>query len=300
MISEVDKYVEKIGFIGIGIMGLPMTQNLLKAGYAVAACDILPDRVQAAVQAGATRAGSPRAAAEGADVVITMLPDSPEVEAAVLGPAGVIEGVHSGQLFIDMSTIAPETSKRISGALEPKGVSALDAPVSGGEVGAKNATLSIMVGGPAEAFDRALPVIEAMGKNIVLIGEAGAGQVCKACNQIVVGVTIQAVAEALTLAGKAGVDVAKVREALLGGFAQSRILDLHGQRVLDGNWKPGFKVKLHRKDMNIILQTARTLSVPLPASALVATQMDALIAQGEAELDHSALALLLQRAAGTA
>jgi len=290
--------MEKIGFIGIGIMGLPMVQNLLKAGYTVAAYDVVPNRIQEAVNAGATAVDSPRSAAASADVVITMLPDSPEVEAAVFGEGGLMETARSGQLFIDMSTIAPETSKKVAAALETKGVFALDAPVSGGEVGAKNAALSIMVGGSSGAFERALPIFRAMGKNIIHVGEAGAGQVCKACNQIVVGVTIQAVAEALTLARKAGVDVAKVREALLGGFAQSRILDLHGQRVLDGNWAPGFKVKLHRKDMNIILQTGRTLAVPLPASALVATQMDGLIAQGDGELDHSALALSLQRASG--
>jgi len=290
--------MEKIGFIGIGIMGLPMVRNLLNAGYPVSACDVVAARVREAEESGAYAVNSPRSAAAGADVVITMLPDSAEVEEAVLGEGGVMEGARPGQLFIDMSTIAPETSKRVALALEEKGVSALDAPVSGGEIGAQNAALSIMVGGSSEAFERALPIFRAMGKNIIHVGETCAGQVCKACNQIVVGVTIQAVAEALTLARKAGVDVAKVREALLGGFAQSRILDLHGQRVLDGNWKPGFKVKLHRKDMNIILQTGRALAVPLPASALVASQMDGLIAQGHQELDHSALALLLQRAAG--
>jgi 2-hydroxy-3-oxopropionate reductase len=290
--------MEKIGVIGIGIMGLPMSLNLLKAGHPVVVNGRNAERVGEAVRAGATRAATPRETAEHSDIVITMLPDSPEVEAAVLGPNGVIEGARTGQLFIDMSTIAPETSVKLAAALEKKGVAALDAPVSGGEVGAKSAALSIMVGGPDEAFARARPIFEAMGKNIVHIGVTGAGQVTKACNQIVVGVTIQAVAEALTLARKAGVDVAKVREALLGGFAQSRILDLHGQRVLDGNWKPGFRMKHHRKDMNIALQTGRALATPLPATALVATRMDAAIAQGEAESDHSALARLLQRDAG--
>jgi 2-hydroxy-3-oxopropionate reductase len=227
-----------------------------------------------------------------------MLPDSPQVVEVMLGAGGASEALRPGQLFIDMSTIAPETSRTLARTLAEKGVDALDAPVSGGEVGAKNATLSIMVGGTAAAFERALPVFQAMGKNIVHIGDAGAGQVAKACNQVVVGLTIQAVAEALTLAKKAGVDLGKVRSALLGGFAQSRILDLHGQRVIDGNFKPGFKVHLHRKDMNIILQTARALAVPLPGSALVASQMDALIGQGEGDLDHSALALLLAQQAG--
>ena len=198
-------------------------------------------------------------------------------------------------LFIDMSTIAPETSKKVLSVLAEKGVEALDAPVSGGDVGAQAGTLSIMVGGSKAAFERALPLFEVMGKNIVHIGEAGAGQVTKACNQIIVGMTIQAVAEAMTIAKKSGVDIEKVRDALLGGFAQSRILDLHGKRIIDGNFQPGFKIKLHRKDMNIALQTGRALSVPLPGSAQVASQMDAIIAQGNGELDHSALALFLEQ-----
>ena len=290
--------MEKVGFIGLGIMGLPMTLNLIKAGFPVTVNSRNQAKVAEATAAGAEKAGSPAELASQVDVIITMLPDSPEVEQVVLGENGVMEGVRSGQVFIDMSTIAPETSKKLAAALGEKGVAALDAPVSGGEVGAQNGALSIMVGGTQAAFDRALPVFQAMGKNIVRIGETGAGQVTKACNQIVVGVTIQAVAESLTLARKAGVDVAKVREALLGGFAQSKIMDLHGQRVLDGNWKPGFKTKLHRKDMNIALQTGKALQVPLPASAIVASQMDSILAQGDGELDHSVLVRLLQQAAG--
>jgi 2-hydroxy-3-oxopropionate reductase len=233
--------------------------------------------------------------AEKSDVVITMLPDSPEVEVVVLGAAGVVEGVRPGMLFIDMSTIAPEISKKVWQVLAEKKVAVLDAPVSGGEIGAITGTLSIMVGGEKTAFDRALPMFQVMGKNIVHMGAVGAGQVTKACNQIIVGLTIQAVAEALTLAKKSGVDVGKVREALMGGFAQSRILEVHGKRILDRNFQPGFKIKLHRKDMNIALQTGRALSVPLPGSALVARQMDAIIAQGDGELDHSSLALFLER-----
>jgi 2-hydroxy-3-oxopropionate reductase len=290
--------VEKIGIIGTGIMGLPMALNLRKAGFPVAAFNRTPARLAPLIEQGATAATGPADVARRSDIVITMLPDSPDVEAAVFGPGGLAEGLRPGQLFIDMSTIAPDASRRIAAALAEKSVDALDAPVSGGEVGAKNAALSIMAGGPRNAFDRALPVFQAMGKNIVHIGGHGAGQVAKACNQVAVAVTIQAVAEALTLARKSGVDVAKVREALLGGFAQSRILDLHGQRVLDGNFKPGFKVRLHRKDMNIVLQTARALAIPLPAAAAVASQMDALIAQGHADDDHSSLALLLARQAG--
>jgi 2-hydroxy-3-oxopropionate reductase len=290
--------MEKIGLIGIGIMGKPMALNLTKAGYSVVVHDVNRQSVDELVKQGLTGAPSAKAVAAQSDVVITMLPDSPEVEAAVLGPDGVLEGIRKGALFIDMSTIAPETSKKLCKILSSHGVAALDAPVSGGEVGAKEATLSIMVGGDAAAFERALPVFKAMGKNIVHIGPAGAGQVTKACNQIVVALTIQAVAEAMTLAKKSGVDLAKVREALLGGFAQSRILDLHGKRIIENNFKPGFRIRLHRKDMNIILQTGRALSVPLPCSALVASQMDALLAQGNGELDHSALALLLGQLAG--
>jgi len=289
--------MEKIGFIGIGIMGKPMSINLLKAAYPVIVHDINRQAVEEVVHEGATQATSAKIVAEQSEVVITMLPDSPEVETVVFGKNGIIEGVHSGMLFIDMSTIAPETSGKVYNILTEKGVAVLDAPVSGGDVGAKAGTLSIMVGGTKAAFQRALPIFRVMGKNIVHIGDAGAGQVTKACNQIIVGMTIQAVAEAMTLAKKSGVDLEKVRDALLGGFAQSRILDLHGKRIIEGNYQPGFKIKLHRKDMNIALQTGRALSVPLPGSAQVATQMDAIIAQGNGDLDHSALALFLEQLA---
>jgi 2-hydroxy-3-oxopropionate reductase len=289
--------MEKIGFIGLGIMGRPMAKHLMKAGYTL----LILSKSKAASELqkeGARSFEHPSQLAAEADIVITMLPDSPEVQAIVLGENGVLSGLRKGSLFIDMSTIAPATSISLFETLAKKGVEALDAPVSGGQAGAEGATLSIMVGGSESAFNRALPVFERMGKNIVHIGKPGAGQTTKACNQIVVGLTIQAVAEALTLAKKAGVDVAKVRAALLGGFAQSKILDLHGQRIIDRNFKPGFKVKLHRKDMNIALQTGKELSVPLPASSIVAAQMDALLAAGDAELDHSSLALLEERLAG--
>ena len=289
--------MERIGFIGLGIMGNPMAKNLLKAGYPMTVMDINSDFVKDVVNEGATGVPTSREVAEKSDVIITMVPDSPEVEQVVFGERGVILGIRSGMLFIDMSTIAPVTSRRVYEALSEKGVDALDAPVSGGDVGAKAGTLSIMVGGTDAAFQRALPIFEALGKNIVHIGKAGAGQVTKACNQIIVGMTIQAVAEAMTLAKKSGVDIVKVRDALLGGFAQSRILDLHGKRIIDGNYQPGFKIKLHRKDMNIALQTGRDLSVPLYGTALVAEQMDAILAQGNGELDHSALALFMEQLA---
>lgn len=289
--------MEKIGFIGLGIMGRPMAHHLLRAGYALHVYEGNKSANEL-VDAGAIAFPSYTSLAYASDVVITMLPDSPDVEAVVLGTDGVAAGMKAGSLFIDMSSIAPNTALRIHSALQAKGVESLDAPVSGGQVGADAATLSIMVGGADTAFQRALPIFEKMGKNIVRIGEAGAGHMTKVCNQMIVGMTIQAVAEAFTLAAKAGVDLEKMREVLLGGFAQSRILDLHGKRIIDRNFKPGFRVRLHRKDMNLALQAGREHSVPLYGSALVAAQMDALIARGEGDADHSALAILMEQLSG--
>jgi 2-hydroxy-3-oxopropionate reductase len=285
--------MEKIGFIGLGIMGKPMALNLIKAGYAVLVLGKSP-AAEELTGAGAVSVPDSRTLASESDVVITMLPDSPQVEEVVSGPGGVLEGIREGSLFIDMSSIAPATARNIYQAMQEKGVEALDAPVSGGQVGAEAATLSIMVGGGKNVFERALPLFQAMGKNIVHIGEAGAGQTTKVCNQMIVGMTIQAVAEAFNLAGNAGVDLEKMREVLLGGFAQSRILDLHGKRMIDGNFKPGFKIKLHKKDMNIALQTGAEFGVPMGGTAQVAAQMDKVIAQGDGELDHSALFLALK------
>jgi 2-hydroxy-3-oxopropionate reductase len=289
--------MEKIGFIGLGIMGKPMALHLIKAGYPLTVLGSSASS-EALKKAGASVVDTAADLAAHSDVIITMVPDSPEVEATVFGRSGVAEGIRKGSLFIDMSTIAPAVSISIAERLKEKGVEVLDAPVSGGQGGAEGATLSIMVGGDTAAFDRAHPIFQKVGKNIVHIGKAGSGQVTKACNQVAVGLTIQAVAEAMTLAKKAGVDTEKVRAALLGGLAQSKILDLYGQRIIDRNFKPGFRVRLHRKDMNIVLQTGRELSVPLYGSAIVAAQMDALIAQGDQELDHSSLALLLERMSG--
>ena len=290
--------MEKIGFVGLGIMGKPMALNLIKAEYSLTVHDVNRAPVEEVAKAGAAAASSSKEVAENSDIVISMLPDSPDVEAVVFGPGGVLEGVRSGMLFVDMSTIAPSMSLRVYEAMKAKGVESLDAPVSGGEVGAVEATLSIMTGGSPEAFERAKPLFEIMGKNIVQIGGPASGQVTKACNQIVVALTIQAVAESLTLAKKAGVDPAKVRAALLGGFAQSRIMDLHGQRVIDRNFKPGFKVKLHRKDLAIALQTGREYRVTLPATAQAAELMTGLLAQDKGELDHSALALMIEQLSG--
>ncbi len=290
--------METIGFIGLGIMGSPMAQNLIKARYTLVVYDIIKECVNEIASARAMAAASALEVAEKSNVVITMLPDSPDVEAVVFGNNGVLTGIRPGSLFIDMSTIALATSKKVYNALQEKGVESLDAPVSGGDVGAKAGTLSIMVGGSDEAFKRALPLFEVMGKNIVHIGDPGAGQVTKTANQIVVALTIQAVAEALTLVKKSGVDIARVRDALLGGFAQSRILDLHGQRILERNFKPGFKIKLHHKDLGIALQIARELGLSLNNTAQAAEFMNALIAQGKGELDHSSLILLVEALSG--
>jgi len=282
--------MEKVGFIGLGIMGKPMASNLLKAGYSVQVLE----KSRAAnelTEAGAKAFEDYKTLAAESDIVITMLPDSPQVEEVVLANDGVLAGIKSGSLFIDMSTIAPATARNLYQKLQEKGCEALDAPVSGGQVGAESASLSIMVGGTEKAFARALPLFQAMGKNIIHIGEPGAGQTTKACNQMIVGMTIQAVAEAFTLAGNAGVNLEKMREVLLGGFAQSRILDLHGKRMIDGNFKPGFKIKLHKKDLKIALETGKEFSLELGGTAQVAAQMDKAIAAGNGDLDHSALYL---------
>ncbi len=286
--------MERIGLIGLGRMGQPMTRNLLQAGYPVTVFNRSRSPIAAFVAAGATVAESPEDLATKVDVVISCVSDSPDVEAIVLGDRGIIQTVRSGMLYIDMSTIAASVSRKIYAMLKAKGVSALDAPVSGGDIGAQQGTLSIMVGGDRAAFDRALPILQVLGQNIVHIGDAGAGQVTKACNQIVVALTVQGVAEALTLAKKSGVDPAKVRAALLGGFAQSKVLEVHGANMLDRNFNPGFKLDLFRKDINLVLQTSRELGLPLMGSHQIAPLMDALIAQGKGELDFTAVFTLYE------
>lgn len=281
--------MERIGFIGLGIMGRPMAHNLLKAGYPLTVFNRSQPAMTDLAELGAQLANSPAELAQQVDVVISCVSDSPDVEAIVLGKNGIAETVQAGMLYIDMSTIAASVARNVYDVLQAKGVSAIDAPVSGGDIGAQQGTLSIMVGGDQAAFERALPILQVMGQNIVHIGGAGAGQIAKACNQIVVALTIQAVAEALTLAKKADVDPAKVRDALLGGFAQSRVLDVHGAKMLDGNFNPGFKLDLFRKDLNLVLQTGRELGVPLLGSATIAPLMDALLAQGKGELDFIAV-----------
>jgi 2-hydroxy-3-oxopropionate reductase len=276
-------------------MGKPMARNLLKAGYPL----IVGNRSQAAVKElvaeGARNITTAREIAAQSDVVITMLPDSPDVELVVAGADGVFAGARSGLLLIDMSTISPVVARKLAADALGRGITMLDAPVSGGEAGAINAALSIMVGGTADGVARAMPVFQALGKNIVHIGEAGAGQVAKAANQVIVGLTIAAVGEALTLAANAGVDPAKVRQALLGGFAQSRILDVHGQRILDRNFKPGFRIRLHEKDLSIALATGKEYGVPLLLTAIIDQYMNSLKASGQGDLDHSGLVTLIEQ-----
>jgi 2-hydroxy-3-oxopropionate reductase len=287
---------ERLGFIGLGIMGRPMARHLLEAGYPLTVHSRSPGPVDELVEAGASRAGSPVEVADSSDIVVTMLPDTPDVEEVLFGPEGAAAGMAAGSLVIDMSTIDPIPTRAFAERLAAQGVDMLDAPVSGGERGAIDAALSIMVGGPEGAFRRALPMFAAMGKNVVYVGPAGAGQITKACNQLVVAATIEAVAEALVLAIRAGVDAAKVREALLGGFAGSKVLEVHGRRMLDRAFEPGFRARLHRKDARIVLDTAREVGAPVPAFEAVARQLDELVESGGGELDHSALFTLLDGA----
>ena len=283
-----------IGFIGLGIMGKPMARNLLRAGYPLVVFNRSRGPVDELVKEGAKAAAPSQEVAQQSDVVITMLPDSPDVESVVLGSHGVAAGIKKGAIYIDMSTIAPASARKVAEAVQQNGAKALDAPVSGGEKGAIEATLSIMVGGQQDAFDAVLPIFQTMGKNIVLVGPNGAGQIAKVANQLVVGLTIEAVAEALALAEAAGVDPAKVRAVLLGGFAQSKILDLHGQRMLDHNFQPGFKARLHQKDMRIVTQTAREAGIDAPAAQLALDRFTKLVDGGGGEKDHSALFTLVE------
>ena len=281
--------IKKIGFIGLGIMGTPMAGHLLKAGYRVCVYDVAAVQREKLVAQGAIGAGSPKEAAQSAEVIITMLPASAIVEAVVLGENGVLGAMEKGAILIDMSTTSITTTKKIAAAIEKAGLVMLDAPVSGGDVGAIEATLSIMVGGPEAAFQKVLPVLQKMGRNVTHIGGAGSGQVAKACNQVVVAMTIQAVGEALVFAKKNGADPAKIREAMMGGFAQSRVLELHGQRMIEHNFIPGGKVRLHQKDLDIVLEAAKDVGVYMPGTALVSQIWNSLAAMGGLDWDHSAI-----------
>jgi 2-hydroxy-3-oxopropionate reductase len=283
----------KIGFIGLGIMGRPMALHLRAAGHDL----LVPERASltAELREAATTLPDPAAVAEAAEVVILMLPDTPDVEAVLFGPRGVAEGIGSGKLVIDMSSISPVATKDFAERINARGADYLDAPVSGGEVGAKQATLTIMVGGSQAAFDRAQPLFAAMGKNVTLVGENnGAGQTCKVANQIIVALTIEAVGEALVFAAKAGADPAKVRQALMGGLATSRILELHGDRMIKRTFDPGFRIALHQKDLNLALQTGRELGVALPNTAMAQQLFSACVAAGGGGWDHSGMVKALE------
>jgi 2-hydroxy-3-oxopropionate reductase len=283
-----------IGFIGLGIMGKPMARNLLKAGYPLVVHSRSRPPVDELAKEGAQTAGNSEEVAARADVLITMLPDSPDVELVYAGEKGVFAGAKPGTLLLDMSSISPVVARKLAAEAEKRGCDMIDAPVSGGEAGAIGASLSIMIGGKAAAVERAMPIFQALGKNIVHVGEAGAGQVAKAANQVVVGITIAAVSEALVLAKKAGVDPAKVRQVLLGGFAQSKVLDAHGQKMLERNFKPGFRIRLHEKDLKIALATGSEYGVPLFVTGLVAQMMTAMKSTGRGDLDHAGLVTLVE------
>ncbi|MFC3531994.1 NAD(P)-dependent oxidoreductase [Vogesella facilis] len=283
----------KVGYIGLGIMGAPCVRNLLAAGHEVTVWARRRDAAQALLDAGAQWADSPAKLAANVELVVTNVADTVDVEQLLLGDNGVAQGAAPGLVCVDMSTISPLGARDIAARLAAQGIDFLDCPVSGGEVGAINGTLTIMVGGQATALEKARPALAAMGKTITHIGDSGAGQVAKACNQIAVGVGIAAVAEVMKLAKACGVDPAPVREALLGGFAASRVLDVHGQRMIDDNFAPGFKAKLHLKDMGIVLDTAQSLGIKLPEAERVAGLIGELVADGEGELDSSAIARLI-------
>ena len=283
----------KIEFIGLGIMGRPMALNLKTAGHDL----ILPERksLTAEARAAAEVVADGKAVASKAEVLILMVPDTPDVEAVLFGPNGAVEGLKRGTLVIDMSSISPLATKEFARKINALGCDYLDAPVSGGEVGAKQATLTIMVGGPEAAFARAKPLFETMGKNITHVGnEPGAGQICKVANQIIVALNIQAVSEALVFAAKAGADPAKVRAALMGGFAASRILEVHAERMLNGTFDPGFRIRLHQKDLNLALTAAKDLGLSLPNTAIAQQMFSSCAAHGGADLDHSALVLAIE------
>jgi len=279
----------KIGFIGLGIMGKPMSLNLIKAGYELVVLDLDQAAVAELAAAGAQSAGSPREVAERSDVIITMLPNSPQVKTVVLGEQGVLAGVRKGSVVIDMSSIAPLVSRELSVQLAGRGVDLLDAPVSGGQPKAIDGTLSVMVGGPQQVFDRCFPIMKAMAGSVVRTGEIGAGNITKLANQIIVALNIAAMSEALVLATKAGVEPELVWQAIRGGLAGSTVLDAKAPLVLDRKFAPGFRVNLHIKDLANVLETSHQLGVPLPLTASVMEMMQAIKADGQGDLDHGSL-----------
>lgn len=286
-----------IGFIGTGIMGLPMAENLQKAGHHLFFSEHYKKVPKELLGDQSTVLGNPKAVAKAADFIITMVPDTHHVEDVLFSDTGVAQGLSRGKIVIDMSSISPIKTKEFAKRIELLKCEYLDAPVSGGEVGAKSATLTIMVGGSESTFKRAMPLFESMGKNITHVGENGDGQTCKVANQIIVALNIEAVSEALLFASKAGADPSKVREALMGGFAASKILEVHGQRMLDRTFDPGFRIRLHQKDLNLALSSAREIRVALPNTANTQELFNSCSAQGNSELDHSALVTALENMA---
>jgi len=286
-----------LGFIGLGIMGKPMAGHLLAAGHTVHVYDVVAESVKELAGKGVVACSNSKEVAQKSDIIFIMVPDTPDVEAVLFGKDGVAEGVKSGSIVVDMSSVSPIATKEFAKKLADMGVKMLDAPVSGGQVGAQNATLSIMVGGEPKVFEQIKPYFELMGKNIIHIGGNGDGQTCKVANQIVVAETIMAISEALLFASKAGADPGKVREALLGGFAQSRILDLHGKRMIERTFAPGFRIRHQQKDLNLALQGARILGLSLPGASTAQELLNAVVAQGDIDLDHSAMVLALEKLA---
>ena len=289
-----------IGFIGLGIMGAPMARHLQQAGHTVITSKHSTAPRQELVEGGLQVVDTPKAVAEAAETIILMLPDTPQVQDVLFGENGVAKGLSAGKLVIDMSSISPIETKEFAKKVRATGAEYVDAPVSGGEVGAKNASLSIMAGGSQESFDRALPLFQLMGKNITLVGDCGDGQVTKVANQIIVALTIEAVSEALVFASKAGADPARVRAALMGGFASSRILEVHGERMVKRTFDPGFRISLHQKDLNLALQGAKAIGVALPNTASTQELFNQCAAHGDAGLDHSGLVTALERMANHA
>jgi len=281
--------MKKIGFIGLGIMGKPMARNLLKAGYTLTVYDIVPDKAEEVVEAGAKAGSSSKEVAEKSEIVITMLPNSPEVKEAVLGKNGVLEGAKPGTILIDMSSIAPLASKEVAEKAKEKGVTVLDAPVSGGEPKAIEGTLAIMVGGPQETFDEVEDILSVMGASVTRVGEIGSGNMTKLANQIIVALNIAAMSEAMVLAAKAGVNAEKVFQAIRGGLAGSTVLDAKMPLVLEGNFKPGFRIELHIKDLANALDTAHEVGVPVPLSSAVMEVMQALKVDGKGADDHGGI-----------
>lgn len=286
----------RVGFIGLGIMGRPMAGNLLRGGFRLTVCSRRRASADQLVAEGATFVRSPGEVASASDIVITMLPGAAEVDAVLFGREGVLDAARPGQLVIDMSSVDPEDARRFAQRLGDAQVEFLDAPVSGGEVGAREGSLSIMVGGSDASFDRAMPVLSAVGRSVVHVGETGAGQIAKACNQLVVLSNIQAVAEALVLAERAGADPGRVRRALLGGFAHSRVLEVHGERMLRGDFQPGGRSELHLKDAKIVRELAHRQGVALPSFEAAAKTLEALVASGGGGLDHAALYTVVREA----